>query len=150
LFALQAHAIATTAHDANGRLLPLYVQLARGYWAQPALIYFTALVLKFLPLSQTTVRLPAAAIGGTNVALMYLVARRFLKKESAALLAAGMLALTPAHFLFSRLGVDVIYPLPFVLTWLLFLRGYEDTGEPWRLVAAAVSLGLGVYSYIAS
>ena len=150
LFALQAHAIATTAHDTNGRLLPLYVQLLPGYWVQPVLVYLTAFVLKLLPLSQTTIRLPSAAIGAANVALMYLVARAFLKREWAALAAAGMLALTPSHFMFSRLGVDVIYPLPFVLTWLLFLRTYEEWGEPWRLVAAGAALGLGVYSYIAS
>src|SRR5437868_8776854 len=81
LFALQAHAIASTAHDTNGRLLPIYIELTRGYWAQPVMIYLTALVLKFLPLSQTAVRLPAAATGAADVALMYLVARSFLKKE---------------------------------------------------------------------
>src|SRR5439155_16164920 len=41
-FALQAHAIATTAHDTNGRLLPLYFQMVENVWFHPALVYAMA------------------------------------------------------------------------------------------------------------
>ena len=37
-FALQAHAIATTAHDANGRFLPLYFQMHENVWFHPVLV----------------------------------------------------------------------------------------------------------------
>src|SRR5439155_976063 len=47
-FALQAHAIATTAHDTNGRLLPLYFQMVENVWFHPALVYAMAPVLGVL------------------------------------------------------------------------------------------------------
>jgi hypothetical protein len=38
-FALQAHAIATTARDVEGRFLPLYFHVAENSWFHPALVY---------------------------------------------------------------------------------------------------------------
>jgi hypothetical protein len=48
LFGLQAHSIATTAHDINGRLLPVYFQmppLGDKTWWHPVLVYFTVPLL---------------------------------------------------------------------------------------------------------
>ena len=89
-------------------------------------------------------------IATLNVVLMYFVARRLFGTERWAFVAAALLAMTPAHFLHGRLLFDFIYPLPFVLTWLLFLLKYLDSGRPWLLFAATTALGVGVFSYIAS
>ena len=43
VFSLSAHAIATTAHDVQGRLFPLFFQITDRYWATPVAIYTTAL-----------------------------------------------------------------------------------------------------------
>ena len=53
LFALNAHSIATTARDVNGRFLPLYFQVYADMWFQPVIVYFTALFLKVLPFSES-------------------------------------------------------------------------------------------------
>jgi len=45
---------------------------------------------------------------------------------------------------------DYIYPVPFVLGWLLALLAYLDTGRRPQLFAATLCLGFGVYTYIAS
>ena len=150
LFALQAHAIASSGRDLHGTLLPLYFPILTGYWAQPFVVYFTALFLKVLPLSESAIRLPAAVVGVADVVLMYLTARRLFNREDVAVMAAGMLALTPAHFLSSRLGVDVVYPLPFIMAWLYCLVVFEQRDEPRALFAGAVILGVGVYTYIGS
>jgi hypothetical protein len=61
-----------------------------------------------------------------------------------------MLALSPAHFIHSRYGMDYLYPVPFVLAWLLCLVLFNERGQTWLLIAGASVLGAGFYSYIAS
>ncbi len=150
LFALQAHAVATTGRDVQGTAWPLYFPVATGYWAQPIVVYATALMLKVLPLSGAVVRLPAAIVGTADVVLMYVLARQLFERDDVAVFTAAMLALTPAHFLSSRLAVDEIYPLPFVTAWLLGLLVFTLTGRPRWLGAAVVALGVGFYTYIGS
>src|SRR5262245_66258263 len=73
-FGVQAHAIATTGRDTHGRYLPLYFEVYDGYWFQPIIVYFTALVLTILPTTEATLRLPGAIVGVVDVILMYFVA----------------------------------------------------------------------------
>jgi 4-amino-4-deoxy-L-arabinose transferase-like glycosyltransferase len=147
-FALHAHAIAATGRDLQGVAMPLYFPILNGYWAQPVIIYFTALFLKFLPISETVVRLPTVVVCVTDVVLMYFVGRRFFRAERPAIFAAATLALTPTHFILGRMGVDPLYPIPFVLIWLLCLLGFEDDRRSWRLVLGMIALGAGLYTYI--
>src|SRR5262249_1800447 len=104
--------------------------------------------------AEWSVRLPSAAVGALNVALAYLVGLRLggdaASRERRALVVALLLALTPAHFIHSRIAMDYIYPLPFVLGWLLALSVYLEHRRPWMLFVATTMLGFGVYSYIAS
>ena len=57
------------------------------------------MVLRVLPLSVFSVRLPTAIIGIADVVLMFLLAKRLFRREWLGLVAAGLLALTPAHFI---------------------------------------------------
>jgi 4-amino-4-deoxy-L-arabinose transferase-like glycosyltransferase len=149
-FALEAHSIASTGRDLYGRFLPLYFQISDDVWFQPILVYVTAFFLKLFPLSESTLRLPSAVMGTIDVVLMYLVARRIFKRERPALLAAVLLALTPAHFIHSRLAMDYIYPVPFVMAWLLCLLIFFERRQMWIVFVATSFLGLGFYTYIAS
>jgi 4-amino-4-deoxy-L-arabinose transferase-like glycosyltransferase len=150
LFAVNAQSIAATGRDLNGRFLPLYVQITSNYWAQPMLIYLTALALEVLPFSETVVRGVSVAVASVSIALMFFAARRLLRSGSWALVAAAMLALTPAFFLHSRMAVDPLYIVPFALAWLLWLTRFLDERRPSLLFASTTALGLGVYSYIAA
>ena len=153
LFGLQAHAIATTAHDLSGRLMPLYFQMSpigENVWFHPVLVYVTALFLKIVAFGEWAVRLPSAFVGALDVVLMYAVARRLFGRERDAIVAAILLALTPAHFIHSRIAMDYLYPVPFVLGWLLALAAFLDRQRLWMLFVATSLLGIGVYSYIAS
>ena len=149
-FALQAHAIAMTGHDINGQFMPLFFGEA-GFSAgrDPMSIYLTALVLRVLPLSESAIRLPSAIVGVFDVVLMFFLARRIFKRTMLAVVAAVLLALTPAHFIYSRFALDVQYPLPFLMGWLLCLAIYVEEQRPRTLFAGMVCLGLGVYSYLA-
>jgi len=153
VFALQAHAIATTAHDTNGRLLPLYFQMrqiADNSWFHPAIVYFMAPFVAVLPLSEAVIRFPSVVIGILNVCLMFPIARRIFGNDKYALLAAGLLALTPTHILHSRMAMDYLYPVPFVMAWLLCLLIYLERRQLKWLFIAGLILGFGFYSYIAS
>ena len=61
-----------------------------------------------------------------------------------------LLALTPAHFMFSRLALDYQAPLPFILGWLFCVLTYCRRGQPRHLFAAGLLLGFGLYTYIAA
>ena len=82
--------------------------------------------------------------------LIYFVARQLLASELFGILAAVLLALTPAHYIHARYGMDYLYPVPFILGWLLCLVRYRERRRPWLLILGTSILGIGFYSYIAS
>ena len=149
-FALQARSVAATGRSLDGQFLPLYFS-EPGFTAgrDPISIYVTALSLAVLPFSESAIRLPTAVVAVIDVVLMFLVARRIFRRPWLATLAAVLLALTPGHLIYGRMAVDVLYPLPFLLGWMLCLLAYLDRGRLPALFAATLLLGLGVYAYIA-
>ena len=157
-FATAAASIAQTGRSLNGDRTPLFFHLTDSLdahdvgtrWYQPMLFYCMALVLKFLPLSEASIRIPTAVIGLLDVFLIYAVARRLFHTTLYATLTAMMLALTPAHLLFSRQALDYICPLPFVLGWLWCLIASLETGSVPLSFAGGLLLGAGFYSYIAA
>lgn len=147
-FGLQAHAISVNGSDMNGRFMPMFFS-DRTYAAgrDPVSIYLTALTLKLLPLSERTIRLPSVLIGLVDVILMFAVGRRLFGDDRLALCAAAFLALSPAHLFYSRMAVDVLYPVPFVLAWLWLLLKFEASARPRLVFASTFVLGLAVYAY---
>ena len=149
-FALQAQAIAATGRDLSGHRLPIYFTEAEfPAGRDPVIIYATAAVLTALPLSESSVRLATALTGVLNVVLMFLVGRRLFKSDLLALMAALLVALTPVHFIRSRLVLSPFYSVPFILAWLLWLARFLDRPERRTLSVAAAWLGLGLYTYLA-
>src|SRR5690349_19532984 len=69
-FAVQAGAIASTAHDINGHFLPLYFNMLPGVWYHPVIVYWMAAFLRVLPLGEFTVRLGTVAVAVLDVALV--------------------------------------------------------------------------------
>ena len=99
-----------------------------------------------LPFTEWVVRFPSVLIGALNVVLAYFLSRRLWPDARLALVAGALLILTPAHFIQSRIAMDYIYPVPFVLAWALCLLRKGT----WFHFTCGVILGFGVYSYIAS
>jgi 4-amino-4-deoxy-L-arabinose transferase-like glycosyltransferase len=150
VFALQAHAIATTARDEDGRFLPLYFHVVDNMWYHPALVYAMAPVMAVAPPEPWAVRLPTALLAVANIVLVFVLARRLGASDVAAIGASVLLTIMPAHVLHGRLACDYLFPIPCVLIWLILLIDYKRLGTSWRLFAAGAVLGLGLYTYIAS
>ncbi len=149
-FALQAHAIATTAHDTNGRLLPLYFQMMQNVWFHPALVYLMAPLLIVLRPLPWVVRSPVAIVALCNILLVFVVARRLGASDAAAIGASVILGLTPAHLLHGRFACDYLLPVPCVLVWFILLIDANKSSGSWRYFAAGGVLGLGLSTYIAA
>jgi len=150
LIGLDARSTARTGRDLNGRWLPLYFQTAEHSWYQPMVIYATAAALEILPFDERSIRVPTVAVAILDVVLMYLVALGLFRSATLGAVAALVLILTPSHFIHARYAMDYLYPVPFVLGWLLCLIAYRDRRRPRALAWAGVVLGVGCYSYIAS
>lgn len=160
-FANHAYSLATSGRDLNGNRLPLFVSLEDPLGDQPTLawgttwyhpvgFYAIASVLTLAPLSEWSIRLPIALIGVLNLVLIYLVARKWSGSRTTALAAAGLLAMTPAHFILSRMALDTLLPVPFTLGWLLALGHLRALPTSRASVAAGLVLGVGCFSYVSS
>jgi 4-amino-4-deoxy-L-arabinose transferase-like glycosyltransferase len=155
LIAVDAQHLATTGRDLDGTFLPLYFRVQapgdeREGWYMPLAFYGIATVLQIAPLSVASIRLPSVLAGTADVVLMFLLAETLFSKRWLSLFAAAALALTPAHLILSRYALDYLYPVPFVLAWLLCLARFVETDDGRWLAGAGVCLGVGVYSYIAA
>ncbi len=153
-FGLQAHSLATTGRDTNGLILPLYIQSPMRYgsemWFQPMLMYSGAASVKVFGLSEGSIRLPMTLFAIIDIVLIYFIGRRLFHRELPAIAAAVLLAFTPAHYIHGRVAMDFQAPLPFMLAWLLCILTYLEVRKPAWLFGAGLSLGIGLYTYIAS
>jgi hypothetical protein len=91
--------------------------------------------------------MPTALVFWLDVVLMYLVARHIFKSDRLALISAGLLALTPAHFIYSAIGRAPVYPVPFILVWLLCLDVFLERRQAIALAAGTAALALGISTY---
>jgi 4-amino-4-deoxy-L-arabinose transferase-like glycosyltransferase len=167
-FAIQANAIATTGRDLQGNRLPLFFLITDPLiehhssvaWWQPEYFYLQAATFRVVPMSEWSARLPMACLAILNVWLMFMVARRWFASDVYGLIAAILLAATPAHFILGRRASDYFCPTTFALLWLWGLRICLDQGTVHlrhgfggqvRIAAATgLALGVGLYSYITS
>jgi len=146
--ARHALSLARTGRSISGQRLPLY-PAEPGYEAgwEPVGIYSTAGLLKIVPFSEAVVRLPSAVAGILNILLVFFLARRLFRSDTYGIVAAVVLALTPAHFIQSHIGTSQILVATFTLSWLVCLARYFDTERRRDLFLATLSLGVGVYAY---
>lgn len=160
-FGNHAYSLATTGRDLNGNRMPAFVslddpqgeplQVAWGStWYHPYGFYVIATSLVFFPLSEWSIRLPFALIGLLNVVLIGWVARRWYASRVAGLIAATLLALTPAHFILTRMALDYVLPLPFALAWLLALWTLLHRPDRRSACITGLILGAGCLSYVSS
>jgi hypothetical protein len=147
--ALQSLSLASTGRSVAGDYLPVYFRgLEFPPGRDPFCIYATALALKLLPVAEATLRLPTALVGMANVVLAYLIGRRLFVDRRLALLTGAAVALAPAHYINSRIGIPTLWSTPWLLGWFLGLVAYAQDRRERALFVACACLGAATYGYL--
>lgn len=119
-FGYNAILLSKTLHDENGRFLPVFVLSIKGTdWRQPVTQYFDAVYFKAFGASVFNLRFTSVIVAVVSVFLIFYLARQLLGKFGA-IVASLLLVTTPIFMIQSHLGLDNIYPIPFVIGWLMF------------------------------
>jgi 4-amino-4-deoxy-L-arabinose transferase-like glycosyltransferase len=144
----EAQTLVASTRGTSGEFLPLFFPTpAYPPGREPLNVYVPAILFLMLPAMPLTLRIPSVLVAAVDVLLMYLVARRLCRRESVAVTAAMLLAMSPAHVIYSRMAINVLYPVPFVCLWLWCIARFMDERARRWLVFAGLSLGVGAYSH---
>jgi 4-amino-4-deoxy-L-arabinose transferase-like glycosyltransferase len=141
-----AWAISTHAVDEHGAHLPLYFA-AFGEYKNPVYIYTLSALLRVLPLTVTTERLPAALFGLLTCLFITLIAWRRSHSLPLTTLVLALAALTPWLTVESRVGFEVISMVAAISGALLCLSIAQDTQRWGWYAGAGVLLGVAVFAY---
>ena len=155
IIAVDAHSLATTGRDVHGTLLPLYFYIhvpksERSGWFTPVIFYLSAAVQTVLPFAEWSIRVPSVLIGLAGVLLLFVLSRAALGSDWLAVMTAVMLALSPAYYIFSRYGLDYLYPVPFLVAWAIALHRSIASPTTKNLLVCGLCLGVAFYSYAAA
>lgn len=139
-----AYSIMLTGRDEYGKSFPIILRSFDDY--KPALYtYFAIPFIKLFGLTIFAVRLPSAILGILAVLATYFLVKELFKKDSFALLSAGLLAISPWHIQFSRIAFESNVGLAFnIFAVFCFLLGLR---RPWLLPLSASLLALNLYVY---
>lgn len=138
----------TVAHygvDEHGVHVPLFFA-AFGEYKNPVYIYSLVPLARFLALTPTVERLPAAMFGLFIVAFLTMAAWRMSRSRPITLFALGLSALTPWITQQSRVGFEVVSMVA-LLSGALWCLADEQGLRPRRLAGAGLFLGLAIYGY---
>lgn len=139
-----AYSIMQTGRDQYGKFLPLFCR-SFGDYNESLYRFLVVPSVFFFGLTEFAVRFPAAVIGVLTVLIFYFLSRLLFEKKIA-LIQTFLLAVSPWHILFSRIGFRaILFPFFFCLGLFLFFKGLKK-GKFLVLSAAAFSFSLYTYS----
>jgi hypothetical protein len=124
----------------------LFFHIDGDRWLQPAAVYAGAAAHVVVD-EQWAGRLASLLVGALNVGLLFAAAYMLFARQWIAVAVAALLMATPAHVAFARTGTDAIFPVPFVLLWLIAMARFLRTDSPMAIGAAGLALGAGVYTH---
>ena len=140
-----AWSIAHHGVDEHGNAWPLYFQ-AFGEYKNPVYVYALVPLARFLPMTATTVRLPAALFGLAAIGFVTLASWRVSRSRWIALLAFAVAAFTPWLTQESRVGFEVISMVAALAGALWCLAG-EGRTTTARFASAGVFLAVSIFAY---
>ena len=139
-----AYSVLTTGRDEYGTWFPISFR-SFGDWRPPLPTYFMAPTIVVFGLNEYGIRFSSALFGIGSIALTYLLTKLLLNDAGVALLAAGILTISPWHILQSRSAMLVSCELFFLLLALsTFFKGLSE--KKWWVVSAASWMAV-IYSY---
>jgi len=139
----QVQSLLLTGHDLAGRAWPLLLQVDQEHWQQPVAVYATTFVSALAPVELAS-RFSAALFGAASVGLLYCLLWQIYPDRWTPLAAALLFAVTPAHVVYARTGVDAIYSVPFVIVWLIGVRASLSSQRLQPMLVGTFFLGAGI------
>lgn len=145
-----AYSLGVDGRDEFGRFLPYDYLESFGDFKPPMYAYLDIFPVKVFGLNEFAIRFPSAFFGFLTVLTTYFLTRRiFFKsenKESYALFASFILALSPWHIMLSRAAFEANVATFFLVFGVFaFLAGMQE--KKWYLVLSAVSFVASVYTF---
>lgn len=142
----EGYSIFTTGRDQWGNFLPLRFK-AFGDYPPPLYFYFNALFAGILGLNEWAIRLPAAILGILTVWFVFLLTKELFKNKTIALWASFLMAISPWHLHYSRIGWPAIMvPFLIVLGLWLFFSGLNYQ-KNYRIYLAIIFISLACWTY---
>ena len=144
-----AYSIAQTGKDEYGKKFPLLFKSFNDF-KLPGYIYTDSIFVKFLGLSEFSVRLPSALFGTIAVALIFIITNELAKnfkliKFEMTYLSSFLLAISPWHIQVSRAAFEANLALTIVLAGVIaLLKGFKSKLS--ALLSMPI-LSLSVYFY---
>lgn len=146
-FGFNAALLSKTAHDENGRFMPVFVLSIHGSdWRQPVTQYYLTGLFKIFGPSVYLLRVSSVLITIVCFWMIYHLASELLNKKMA-ILASVVFLTTPLIMIQSHFGLDNIMTIPFTLMFIIGIYHYRQTFKLRYLFLAAVGLGIGFYTY---
>jgi 4-amino-4-deoxy-L-arabinose transferase-like glycosyltransferase len=124
---------------------PLFFDAGDGRWLMPLPVYATAIVRPLAP-PEIPGRVVAVIAAAVNVLLLFYCARLVFMNDFAALFAAALLMITPAHVAFGRHGAGALLSVPFVLLATLAMLKHLQSDRAFAVAASGAALGAGIYT----
>jgi len=139
-----AYSIFETGKDEFGKTFPIVMRSFDDY--KPA--FYTYLIIpiyQIFGLNEFSVRLPSALMGILTLVSVYFLVKKLFGKKYIALLVMFMMAISPWHIQFSRVGFESNVGLALnVFAATFFLYGLK---RPWMLIFSAIFAGLSIHTY---
>ena len=135
--------------DRLGRAYPVY-PTNYGDGNSAMYTYLEMMVLKFLPLSVISIRLPAVLCSIPCFFASFGIVLEMYKNRAAALLGPLIVTVTPYFFMSERFGLDCNLMLSIVTVALYFLTKAVNSEKSRYYVLAGLFFGLTLYTYILS
>ncbi|MEK7570671.1 MAG: glycosyltransferase family 39 protein [Patescibacteria group bacterium] len=148
-YGYNAYSLLLTGNDEHGKSFPIVLESFGEY--KPALYaYLTIPWIVVFDLTPFAVRATSALFGVFSIIMVYLLAKKLLQNTTIALIAAGMIALSPWHLTLSRTTSEVVVSVFFLLVFVYAALSLKDTFNKWWLITAVLTGILAVESYTAA
>lgn len=142
--AYNAYSILKTGRDEYGTFLPLTNRSFDDY-KPPLYMYLNVPAVAIFGLTPFSARLPSAIFGFLTVPTLYFLVKFLFGKKKVALIAMFLLAISPWHIQFSRIGFEAtVGAFTAIAAITLFLYGLRNRK---LLILSSILLGLSAYSY---
>lgn len=139
-----AYSLLITGKDEYGKSWPLSLK-SFGDWKLPLYVYASVPAVYAFDLTEFAVRFPSVIAGILTVGMTYFIALELFKNSGVAILAMGLLAISPWHIFFSRVASESNLAVFWVT--LAFLLLLKTPRFKFFLPLGTVFFGLSLLTY---